>query len=172
MKFTVIKVTADGEQISAEVHLDKDMMNLHRGVQAKGQLVRVHLREQLAPVFDLMDARLLEMNHRVMASNYLIQRLSPEAHLAVTNVMDVLHGKTPGPQVEELVEQAKKEALAARQKGEDARAAEAEKASQTDQAGQLADELIRQAEESGMVQGGNRKPRKRTVDSSLPIGGE
>lgn len=156
MKFTIIKVSADGEQISAEVHLDKDMLNLHRGQLNKGSVVRVHLREQLAPLFDLVDARLLEMNHRVMASNYLIQKLPPEAMIAVSNVMDVLHGKTPGPAVEAIVDQAKAEVAAQREKGEEARKADEE----AEAAGREAERLLKEAEESGVVQGSDRKPRK------------
>jgi len=111
MKFTVIKVSADGEQVSVEWVLgEKDIMAHRDGKR--------HLRETLAPMFDAVDARLLEMNKRIMASNYLVQKLSPEARFAVNNVMDVLHGRTTGPAVEKILEASRAEVEAARAKGE------------------------------------------------------
>jgi len=111
MKVGIIKVSADGEQCSIEYNLGEKALQAHR----EG---RRHLREELAPAFDLLDARLLEMNKRIMASNYLVQKLPAEARFAVNNVMDVLHGKTSGPAVEEVLEASRAEVAAARAKGE------------------------------------------------------
>ena len=111
MKVTIIKVSADGEQCSIEYNLGEKALQAHR----EG---RRHLREELAPAFDLLDARLLEMNKRIMAANYLVQKLPAVARFAVNNVMDVLHGKTSGPAVEEVLEASRAEVAAARAKGE------------------------------------------------------
>jgi hypothetical protein len=112
MKITVIKVTADGEQLSAEYNVSGDEMKLHKAGKQ-------HLREALSPLFDLVDARLLEMNKRIMAANYLVTKLSPDARLAVNNVMDVLHGRSSGPATEAILEASRAEVEAARAKGAD-----------------------------------------------------
>jgi hypothetical protein len=111
MKVTVIKVTADGEQLSVEHNFSGDELKLHRAGKQ-------HLREAFSPGFDLIDARLLEMNKRIMAANYLVQKLSPEARFAVDNVMDILHGRTAGPAVESVLDASRKEIAEARAKGE------------------------------------------------------
>ena len=111
MKLTIIKVTADGEQCSIEYNVSGDEVKLHRAGKQ-------HLREALAPAFDLIDARLLEMNKRIMAANYLVTKLTPEARFAVNNVMDVLHGRSAGPATEEILEQSRAEVAAARARGE------------------------------------------------------
>lgn len=111
MKLTIIKVTADGEQCSIEYNIGGDEVKAHRAGKQ-------HLREALAPAFDLIDARLLEMNKRIMAANYLVTKLTPEARFAVNNVMDVLHGRSAGPATEEILEASRKEVADARAKGE------------------------------------------------------
>lgn len=112
MKLTIIKVTADGEQCSVECQIGGDELKLHKAG-------KVHLREVLSPAFDLLDARLLEMNKRIMAANYLVNKLTPEARLAIDNVMDVLHGRTAGPAVEKVLEASRAEVEAARKRGEE-----------------------------------------------------
>lgn len=111
MKLTIIKVTADGEQCSIEYNVSGDEVKLHRAGKQ-------HLREALAPAFDLIDARLLEMNKRIMAANYLVTKLTPEARFAVNNVMDVLHGRSSGPATEEILEASRREVAEARARGE------------------------------------------------------
>ena len=90
-KINIIKVTADGEQTSIEGGFtpegDKSML------------------EQLMPYYQLCDDRLFEMNTRILASNELVRRLSPDAQMAVHNVMEVLMGQAPKSDIAQIVKE-------------------------------------------------------------------
>ena len=115
MKITIHKVTADGEQVSVEVPLTSDMLRL-------AQRGEVTLRTYLTPILELMDDRLLEMNKRIIASNYLTKKLPVDAQVALHNVLDVLHGKSSGPATEEVLEAARREYDEQKRKAENATA--------------------------------------------------
>lgn len=107
-KFQIIAVTSDGEQISIEYTLEKrDYERLEKGER---------LHNILAPYFQLKDDRLLEVNRRVQAVGYYqkkLAKLSPEAYNMVNEIWDILHGRRPGPAVDEVVERDRLETLAA-----------------------------------------------------------
>lgn len=100
-KISIFKSSADGEQVNIELELRKD----HYEKLAIGE----SLREQLEPYFRLVDDRLLEMNKRIIASNMLVKQLPVDAQMAVTNVMDVLHGRSMGPPPVKVVDESKRE---------------------------------------------------------------
>lgn len=118
-KISIFKTTADGEQVNVEIELTqehlKQMQPSSRSLPDKTvQLVPgKSLREIFEPCFRLVDERLFEMNSRIMASNVLVKKLSPEAQYAVHNVMEVLHGKSQGPAPAEILEEARREHQAA-----------------------------------------------------------
>ena len=90
-KINIIKITADGEQTSIEGEFtpegDKSML------------------EQLNPYYQLCDDRLFEMNTRILASNELVRRLTPDAQMAVHNVMEVLMGQAPKSDINKIVKE-------------------------------------------------------------------
>ena len=141
MKVVIHKVSADGEQVSIEVPVDRTVVDQHVAH-------KTHLRESpfIAAAFDLIDARLLEMNKRIMASNVLVRKLPADAQFALNNVLDVLHGKAGGPATEEILAQAKAEA----------------------EAQQVEMERLAAEEVNGAQQGGSR--RKKVTE--LPVGAE
>jgi len=94
------KVSADGEQISQEIQLEKH----HYELLNKG----VSLRVALEPHFRLADDRTLEINNRIQAAGYYqrkLAKLSPEAAMLVSEIWDILHGRKPGPAVDAVLEQ-------------------------------------------------------------------
>ncbi len=96
----IIKTTAEGEQCSFEIDDPTD--------------------EDTKKLFKQMDDRLWEMNKRIIAANYLCKKLPAEAQMAIHNMMDVLHGRKPGPSIELIVQEATEEMLAEREAGEEA----------------------------------------------------
>lgn len=165
MRISWIKVLADGEQGSVEWNLGEKDIQAHR----EGKR---HLQETLAPMFDLIDARLLTMNKRIMASNYLLKKLPADAQFAVNNVMDVMHGKADGPPVEAILKEREAEMEAAR--------AQAERKQVEEEA--LLEQVKREMEsplQGSKVPGGNpakrvRQPQPRPpeteVDPTIPGG--
>ena len=108
VKLQIIKVTADGEQVSIEANLERrDFEAIDKGVS---------LRAIFDPYFLLIDDRLLEMNKRIMAMNYMVKKLPVEAQVAINSIWDVLHGKVPGPAIDHILIDAKAEYDAARAK--------------------------------------------------------
>ena len=105
-KINIIKITADGEQTSIEGEFEpsKDyQVKLPDGtIEArKGQ----PMLEQLLPYYQLCDDRLFEMNSRILASNELVRRLTPDAQHAVHNVMEVLMGQAPKSDIAQTVKE-------------------------------------------------------------------
>jgi len=100
-KIILCKTAADGEAINVEVELTKQ----HYDAMSKG----AKLYDVFKPFFDFCDDRMIEMNERIIASNFLVQRLSPEARVAFNSVVDVLAGRTAGPAREEVIEAARAE---------------------------------------------------------------
>lgn len=97
VKVSIHKVAADGEQVSTEINLDKHHYEqMERGVP---------LRKVLDPFFQLADDRLIEMNSRIIQANHMVRNLSPEAQVAIHNVMEILHGRTAGPAPAEVIKQ-------------------------------------------------------------------
>jgi len=103
-KIVIHKVSADGEQISQEITLEKrDYDLLDKGMT---------LRKLLDKFFALADERTFEVNKRVMAAGYYQRKLaavSPEAAMLVAEIWDILHGRKPGPAVDSVLEQDKLE---------------------------------------------------------------
>ena len=104
-KLTISKVTADGEQtlIEEEITPGDD-----------------HGPAKIKYLYKLMDNRLWEMNKRVIAANYLCKKLPAEAQMAIHNMMDVLHGRKPGPSIELIVQEATEEMLKQREDADEA----------------------------------------------------
>jgi len=111
-KITVIKVTAEGEQLSIEGEFipDPDVQIAHPPdathkdrweTTEKGK----PLLETLQPYFDLCDDRLFEMNQRILASNHLVKQLEPAAQMAVHHVCEVLMGQAPKSDISNIMKQ-------------------------------------------------------------------
>ncbi len=101
-KLTISKVTADGEQTLIEEEIgagDKSVLSAY---------------------YKIVDDRLWEMNKRVIAANYLCKKLPAEAQMAIHNMMDVLHGRKPGPSIELIVQEATEEMLKQREAADEA----------------------------------------------------
>lgn len=93
MKFTAIKVTADGEQISIEGEIDASLGK--------------SLFDQVQPYLQMMDDRLFNMNQRVIGSNYLVKALPAEEQMAVHRIFEHLHGQRPQKEVNEVYDRSK-----------------------------------------------------------------
>lgn len=120
-KISIFKTTADGEQVNVELELTQDHIKQMQPTVVKrlGEPDEIRpgktLREIFEPHFRLVDDRLLEMNTRIMASNVLVKKLPPDAQYAVTNIFEVLHGRSSGPAPAEILEEARRERKAAMQ---------------------------------------------------------
>jgi hypothetical protein len=123
-KISIFKTTADGEQVNVEIELTQEHLKQMEPTVRKyspgpGKPVETEivpgksLRDLFGPCFQLVDDRLLEMNNRIMASNVLVKKLSPEGRYAVTNIMEVLTGRSRGPAPEEILRAEKAEREAA-----------------------------------------------------------
>ncbi len=105
-KINIIKITADGEQTSIEGEFtpegDYQVKHPDGTIEIKkGQ----PMLEQLMPYYQLCDDRLFEMNTRILASNELVRRLTPEAQMAVHHVMEVLMGQAPKSDINKIVKE-------------------------------------------------------------------
>ena len=96
-KINIIKITADGEQTSIEGEFEPQW-------DPKTESYRPML-PQLMPYYQLCDDRLFEMNSRILASNELVRRLTPDAQMAVHNVMEVLMGQAPKSDIAQTVKE-------------------------------------------------------------------
>ena len=96
-KINIIKITADGEQTSIEGEFEPYVFT---DTGKYGDML-----PQLAPSYQLCDDRLFEMNTRILASNELVKRLSPDAQMAVHNVMEVLMGQAPKSDIAQIVKE-------------------------------------------------------------------
>ena len=76
MRLVIAKATAEGEQFNVE-------FDLPEGLDPS----------QIRPVLEFLDARLLEMNLRIINANKKVRSLGPDAQMAVHEVMDVLYGR-------------------------------------------------------------------------------
>ena len=105
-KINIIKITADGEQtsIEGEFEPEKDYRVKHVDGTIETKKGRPML-EQLMPYYQLCDDRLFEMNSRILASNELVRRLTPDAQMAVHNVMEVLMGQAPKSDIAQTVKE-------------------------------------------------------------------
>ena len=105
-KINIIKITADGEQTSIEGEFEPSPA---RGVKHPDGTVTLEknkpMLEQLMPYYQLCDDRLFEMNSRILASNELVRRLTPDAQMAVHNVMEVLMGQAPKSDIAQIVKE-------------------------------------------------------------------
>ncbi len=98
-KLTIIKATAEGEQVSVEGEIDS---NEHK-------VTREYLRGEFEPFFGLIDDRLREMNMRVIASNHIIKRMPADVQMAITAAHDMLYGRAPKEEVNRIYEEVRKE---------------------------------------------------------------
>ena len=96
-KINIIKITADGEQTSIEGEFEPHL------VKETGKYV--DMLPELLPYYQLCDDRLFEMNSRILASNELVRRLTPDAQMAVHNVMEVLMGQAPKSDIAQIVKE-------------------------------------------------------------------
>ncbi len=99
-KLNIIKVTADGEQCSIDVEVSPESIPRRLGKSHYEDLVA-----HVAPYYKLMDERLLEMNERILGSNELVRRLPPEAQVAMHHALDVLMGRAPKSEIDQLVKE-------------------------------------------------------------------
>ncbi len=99
-KLTIIKATAEGEQVSVEGEIDSE----------EHKVTREYLRGEFEPFFGLIDDRLREMNMRVIASNHLVKHMPAEAQMAITQAHDMLYGRAPKEEVNRIYEEVRKEA--------------------------------------------------------------
>ena len=92
MKVTIAKVTAgDGEQIQVEVQVPSEAIKIG---QRDGEYSAV--LEHMSAAYAIVDARLAEMNRRVVATNILSQKLvkdHPEAFIAFRQCIAALTGQ-------------------------------------------------------------------------------
>ena len=105
-KINIIKITADGEQTSIEGEFapegDYQVKHFDGTIEIKkGQ----PMLEQLLPYYQLCDDRLFEMNLRILASNELVRRLTPDAQMAIHQVMEVLMGQAPKSDIAQIVKE-------------------------------------------------------------------
>ena len=91
-KINIIKITADGEQTSIEGEFEP--------LRSEESML-----EQLMPYYQLCDDRLFEMNLRILASNELVRRLTPDAQMAIHQVMEVLMGQAPKSDIAQIVKE-------------------------------------------------------------------
>ena len=108
VKIGMHKTSAEGEMLTIEVDMDRN----HYDALKHG----VRLRDQLEPYFQLLDDRLLEMNNRIIASNYMVKKLPVEAQMAIHNVIDVLYGRTAGPPADAILKEAHEEVERAKER--------------------------------------------------------
>ena len=105
-KINIIKITADGEQTSIEGEFEPKKKQEYKRVDGKIEIVEGRpMLEQLMPYYQLCDDRLFEMNTRILASNELVRRLTPDAQMAVHNVMEVLMGQAPKSDIAQIVKE-------------------------------------------------------------------
>ena len=105
-KINIIKITADGEQTSIEGDFTPEKSHMVSKGPNHTELVKGRtMLEQLAPYYQLCDDRLFEMNTRILASNELVRRLTPDAQMAVHNVMEVLMGQAPKSDIAQIVKE-------------------------------------------------------------------
>ena len=87
IKFTIGRLTAEGEQCQAEVSIDKEIMA--RGPEAVFSYL--HL------AWDPLDARIREMNGRILDAMKYEQQIPPEyrghAALVIRRVLDLMYGR-------------------------------------------------------------------------------
>lgn len=120
-KISIFKTTADGEQVNCELEVTPDILKRMEpkvskevgGNGASAIVPGLSLRQIFAPYFQLCDDRLFEMNQRIMASNVLVRKLSPDAQFAIKNVFEVLHGRSQGPAPAEILEEDRRQREAA-----------------------------------------------------------
>ena len=96
-KINIIKITADGEQTSIEGEFEP--------LWDKEKEAYFPMLLQVAPYLQMLDDRLFEMNLRILASNELVKRLSPDAQMAIHNVMEVLMGQAPKSDIAKIVKE-------------------------------------------------------------------
>lgn len=91
MKVTVVKNVFNGEQVSVELdHAD----------------VGRRLEESLARAYAVVDARLIEMNRRVMEGSHYLRAIAkhyPWLYAGITRVVDVLGGQADLSQMPETL---------------------------------------------------------------------
>ena len=105
-KISIIKITADGEQTNIEGDFTPEKDHMVAKGDSKMELVKGRtMLEQLMPYYQLCDDRLFEMNSRILASNELVRRLTPDAQMAVHNVMEVLMGQAPKSDINKIVKE-------------------------------------------------------------------
>ena len=88
MKIIVNKMVGEGEQFAIEVNINDDTL-------AKSGVEWAQAR--LAPALALVDARLLELNTRLLNANRMAQTLTPEANAAMRQCVDILWGRQTPP---------------------------------------------------------------------------
>ena len=100
MKVSVFRVSAEGEQVNVELHVPDKVLMLAREGHPDA------LDQYLAPAFRVVDARLIEMNRRIIAAKAVVSQYSPEVRAAVSEVVDIIHGNVPDAQLKALLRQA------------------------------------------------------------------
>ena len=88
MKIIVNKMVGEGEQFAIEVNIGEDVLK-REGVKGA--------QDRLSPALALVDARLLELNTRLLNANKLAQKLTPEANYAMRQCVDILWGRQTPP---------------------------------------------------------------------------
>ena len=88
MKIIVNKMVGEGEQFAIELNIGDDILKKEgmEGAQAR-----------LSPALALVDARLLELNTRLLNANRMAQTLTPEANAAMRQCVDILWGRQTPP---------------------------------------------------------------------------
>ena len=93
MKIVINKLVADlGEQWSIEIPVPNDIL--------KAQDPVAGIKAIVAPAMRAMDDRLMEMNMRLLDSNKMAQSLTPEANLALRQVVQVMYGARTNPETQ------------------------------------------------------------------------
>ena len=88
MKIIVNKMVGEGEQFAIEVNINDDTL---------AKLGVGWAQASLAPALALVDARLLDLNTRLLNANRMAQTLTPEANAAMRQCVDILWGRQSPP---------------------------------------------------------------------------
>lgn len=120
MKVSVFRQTADGEQVNVELQVpDKIRMGAQAGDLAS-------LDAFLLPAFRVVDARLIEMNRRIVAAKAIVATYPAEVRMKVNEVVNIILGNVPQAEMERLLKDA------------EAKGAAVDPANQTDEAAMAA----------------------------------
>lgn len=90
-KIIIAKMAGEGEQWNIELEIPKRVLDPDSKESAATKALR--LQAFVDPVVQVMDARMLEMNRRILDAMTYAKTLTPEAQMAVNLVFDIMGGR-------------------------------------------------------------------------------